>query len=125
MLISATFNVWFVVAPLLLLQYGVAVFCLTRLAYCKLSVRAYVLWNLFILLVFFVGSIVFLVYYYTHRDKLRLTREELEGKPEAIVIDAPVIDAPEVANGDAQTAESESGAPDPEKKGSSQTEEPR
>lgn len=45
-------------------QYAFALFCLLKLAYLDISKRDYVLWNLFILLVFFIGGIAFLVYYY-------------------------------------------------------------
>ncbi|MCH5162179.1 MAG: hypothetical protein J1G38_01665 [Clostridiales bacterium] len=46
------------------LQYAFALFCLLKLAYLDITKREYVLWNLFILLVFFIGDIAFLVYYY-------------------------------------------------------------
>ena len=45
-------------------QYAFALFCLLKLAYLDITKREYVLWNLFILLVFFIGGIAFLVYYY-------------------------------------------------------------
>ena len=45
-------------------QYAFALFCLLKLAYLDISKREYVLWNLFILLIFFIGGIAFLVFYY-------------------------------------------------------------
>ncbi len=45
-------------------QYAIALFCLLKLAYLDIDKRTYVLWNLFILLVFFIGDIAFLIYYY-------------------------------------------------------------
>lgn len=54
---------------LVTVQYALALFCLLKLAYFDVTKREYVLWNLFIMLVFFVGSAVFLIYYYMHPDK--------------------------------------------------------
>ncbi len=45
-------------------QYAFAVFCLLKLAYLDIPKKQYVLWNVFILLVFFIGDIAFLIYYY-------------------------------------------------------------
>lgn len=44
-------------------QYGFAVFCLVKLAYLDITKKQYILWNLFILLVFYIGGIVFLIWY--------------------------------------------------------------
>ncbi|MDE7464082.1 MAG: hypothetical protein K2M48_03540, partial [Clostridiales bacterium] len=46
------------------LQYAFALFCLLKLAYLDISKREYALWNLLILLVFFIGDIAFLIYYF-------------------------------------------------------------
>ena len=59
-----------VIMPLSLAQYILAIFTLTRLALARLPIRCYVVWNIVILLVFFVGSAVFLVYYYAHRKPI-------------------------------------------------------
>ncbi len=44
-------------------QYGFAIFCLVKLAYLDITKKQYILWNLFILLVFYIGGIVFLIWY--------------------------------------------------------------
>ena len=59
-----------IVLPLLLVQYILAIFTLTRLALARLPIKIYVVWNLVILFVVFIGSIVFLIYYYCHRRKI-------------------------------------------------------
>lgn len=65
-------QILWVLLPVVAAQYALALFCLTKLAYLKLSTRVYVVWNITILLVFFVGSIVFLVYYYKNRKRLEI-----------------------------------------------------
>ena len=72
------------------LQYTFATLCLMKLARLDLPRKKYVLWNLFILLVFFIGGIVFLVYYFKVRDTLRI--------PEFVPTEK---DDAENANGDA------------------------
>ena len=52
------------VIAIIAVQYAFAVFCLLKLAYLDVSKREYVLWNLCILIVFIIGEIAFLVYYY-------------------------------------------------------------
>ena len=59
MLIS---SVWTVLAPILAAQYILTVAGLIVLSRRDVSVKTYVLWNVFILLVFFIGSITFLIY---------------------------------------------------------------
>ncbi len=51
-----------IIIGIVAVQYGIALFCLLKLAYLDISKREYVLWNLFILLVFFIGDAVFLIY---------------------------------------------------------------
>lgn len=63
------------------LQYAFALFCLFKLAYLDITKKQYVLWNLFILLVFFVGCIAFLVYY--NKVKAEKTIPPFEPKPES------------------------------------------
>lgn len=87
MLIGGSLTVWLIVIPLFAAQYALAIFCLTRLAYCKMSVAKYVVWNIFILLVFFVGSGVFLVYYFTNKQRLRG-----DETADTIKIDMPLTD---------------------------------
>ncbi len=59
MLIS---SVWTVLAPILAAQYILTVAGLIVLSRRDVPVKTYVLWNVFILLVFFIGSITFLIY---------------------------------------------------------------
>ena len=63
----------YIILPIIavvVLQYAFALFCLMKLAYLDISRKNYILWNVFILLVFFIGGAVFLVYYYKHPEKL-------------------------------------------------------
>ena len=57
------------VISVVVLQYAFALFCLLKLAYMDISKRDYILWNVLILLVFFIGGAVFLVYYFKHPEK--------------------------------------------------------
>lgn len=64
-----------VIIAVIVAQYAFALFCLLKLAYLDLGKKQYVLWNLFILLIFFIGGAAFLVYYYKHPD-LRIQKTE-------------------------------------------------
>lgn len=86
-LISASFSVWWVILPLFIVQYALAIFSLTRLAFCNISLKQYIIWNLVCLLVFFVGSIVFLTYFYTHKAKLVSKQTHKQDK---LIIDVPI-----------------------------------
>lgn len=55
-------SVWVIVAPLVAAQYILAVVGLIALSRRDIPVKNYVIWNIVILLVFFAGSVVFLVY---------------------------------------------------------------
>ena len=57
-----------IIIAVVMVQYGFAIFCLLKLAYMNLSKNYYILWNLFILIVFFIGGAVFLVYYSKHPE---------------------------------------------------------
>ncbi len=63
-----SFVIWIVV-PIIVVQYAFAVFCLLKLAYFDVSKKEYIGWNLLILIVFFIGGIAFLIYYFKHPDK--------------------------------------------------------
>lgn len=63
-----------IIVPIVVLQYAFALFCLLKLAYFDISHKQYILWNIFILIVFFIGGAVFLVYYYKHPNK-RIAKE--------------------------------------------------
>ncbi|MDE6201750.1 MAG: hypothetical protein K2M47_07770 [Clostridiales bacterium] len=64
----------FIIIAAVLLQYAFAVFCLLKLAYTDLDKKRYILWNLFILIVFYIGGVVFLVYYSKHPE-LRISKD--------------------------------------------------
>ena len=55
-------NVWIILGPVIAAQYLLACITLIVLSKRNCTTKSYVLWNIFILAVFFVGSIVFLVY---------------------------------------------------------------
>lgn len=67
-----------VLLPLVVAQYVLAIFALTRLAMCRLPAKKYVVWNIAIVLALFVGSIVFLCYYYGKRRAQALAEEAAE-----------------------------------------------
>lgn len=61
-----------IIIAVIVVQYAFALFCLLKLAYLDIDKKYYILWNVFILLAFFIGGAVFLVYYYK-RPELRLS----------------------------------------------------
>lgn len=75
-----------IIIAAVLLQYAFAVFCLLKLAYMDFDKKKYILWNLLILIVFYIGGAVFLVYYNKHPE-LRIAKdapaENKEGADEA------------------------------------------
>ncbi len=82
----------YIVIPVIVVvvaQYAFALFCLMKLAYLDISRKNYVLWNLLILVVFFIGGAAFLIYYSKHPElKIEKTSEitdaaEHAGDPEA------------------------------------------
>lgn len=60
------------IIAVVLVQYSLAMFCLYKLAFLDISKKQYVLWNLFILLVFFVGDIAFLIYWFKVKNTKRI-----------------------------------------------------
>ena len=68
----------FIILPIVLAQYVYATIALVFLARARLSVRSYILWNLFIVIVFFVGSTSFLIYN-ACRKKNSKERDERDG----------------------------------------------
>lgn len=74
-LLSSTLPTYAVVIiiAVIAVQYGFALFCLLKLAYLDISKKEYVLWNLFILLIFFIGGITFLIYWFKVKDTKRIT----------------------------------------------------
>lgn len=98
----------FIIIAAVLLQYAFAVFCLLKLAYMDFDKKKYILWNLLILIVFYIGGVVFLVYYNKHpelriakdapaENKESATEENQEGTEQA---DEPEGDNTESANDD-------------------------
>ncbi|MDE7164892.1 MAG: hypothetical protein K2O04_05675 [Clostridiales bacterium] len=71
----------FIIIAVVMLQYAFAVFCLLKLAYLDIPKKRYILWNLFILIVFFIGGTAFLVYYSKHPD-LRIPKDALPEQTE-------------------------------------------
>ncbi|MDE5563058.1 MAG: hypothetical protein K2J01_05885 [Clostridiales bacterium] len=63
-----------IIIAAVLLQYAFAVFCLLKLAYMDFDKKKYILWNLLILIVFYIGGAVFLVYYNKHPE-LRIAKD--------------------------------------------------
>ncbi len=55
-------SAWVIAAPLVAAQYILAVVGLIALSRRDIPVKNYVIWNIVILLVFFAGSIAFLIY---------------------------------------------------------------
>lgn len=100
-----------IIISVVAVQYALALFCLLKLAYLDIEKRTYVLWNIFILLVFFVGDITFLIYYYK------------VGKNKRIPAYVPPVESddekgePESENDDARSAEPEEKAEDAEQAG--------
>lgn len=97
-----------VVMPLFLVQYILAIFTLTRLALARLPIRCYVVWNIVILLVFFVGSIVFLVYYYAHRKPIA---DQIIAEEDAKAAAAKTNETSETVVEDKASAHGETGQP--------------
>lgn len=101
-----------ILIPLILLQYGFALFCLVKLVFLDLPKKIFFPWNFFILLAVGVGIITFLVCYYGFRDKVFPKRPEPEvvPKPEPesdIAQDAAEPDEVSVADAETEpTAES-------------------
>lgn len=71
MFISAVSLGWQVVIPIVvcvIVQMPIAMFCLYKLARVDQPLSRYILWNIFIIVVFFIGDAVFLIYYYKSKN---------------------------------------------------------
>lgn len=71
MFISAVSLGWQVVIPIIvcvIVQMPIAMFCLYKLARVDQPLSRYILWNIFIIVVFFIGDAVFLIYYYKSKN---------------------------------------------------------
>ena len=82
-----------IILPLLLVQYVLAIFALTRLAMCRFRAGRYVVWNIAIVLGVFIGPAAFLVYYYVRRKAAAETEELAEEAGKA----AQKVDTPTAA----------------------------
>lgn len=78
MFLSLQTYVTVILISLIAVQYAFALFCLLKLAFFDISKKEYVIWNLLILLVFFIGGAAFLVYYFKHPDK-HIAKQEASG----------------------------------------------
>ena len=71
-------NLLAVLVPLILLQYGLSLFCLVRLVFLDLPKKKFIIWNFFILIVVGIGVITFFVCYFKFRDKVFPKRQPEE-----------------------------------------------
>lgn len=69
MTLFCSFNALYVILPVVFAQYVLATVTLVRLAQARLKTSAYVLWNIAIMLIFFLGSAAFLIYDSRRRNK--------------------------------------------------------
>ena len=101
----------FIVIAVVMVQYGFAIYCLLKLAYMNLSRNHYILWNLFILIVFFIGGAVFLVYYFKHPElRIKSAPDSQSEQPETEQNTDPA-QAPETEQKQENDAEEASAAP--------------
>lgn len=78
MLISSV-NPWIIIAPLIAVQYALALVSLVFLVRRAPSVKSFILWNILILFVFFAGSIAFFIY-----NRVRPAVKESDGQKENV-----------------------------------------
>ncbi len=116
-------------------QYALALFCLLKLAYLDITKKEYVLWNLFILLIFFIGDAVFLVYWFKVKDEKRIPpfvpsedkeeNDKSDGDSDDSGDEKAPDTAPESGDGKAEASESGDGAQTPAEKNDSASETPK
>lgn len=103
MFISAmqTYAVVIIIAAIAV-QYAFALFCLLKLAYLDITKKEYVLWNLFILIVFFIGGIAFLVYYSKVKDtkSIKAADKVERNAPDEVASDSAENDGGNIENDD-------------------------
>ena len=63
-------NLIAILAPILIVQYGLSLFCLLKLVFLDQPLKKFIIWNVFILLAVGVGVATFLVCYFGFRDKV-------------------------------------------------------
>ena len=71
-------NLLVILVPIILLQYGLSLFCLVKLVFLDLPKKKFWLWNFFILIVVVIGVVSFLVCYFKFRDKVFPKKPEAE-----------------------------------------------
>lgn len=85
MFISTTVG-WQIILPIVIcviVQVPLALFCLYRLARLNIPIWEYLLWNVLIIIVFFIGDAIFLVYYAKVKDKKAVESETAPGVKES------------------------------------------
>ena len=76
-------SVWVVLVPVIAAQYALAIIGLIALARREMRKGPYIVWNIVILLVFFAGSIAFLVYdRVCPRSEQRTDKSDADGTTE-------------------------------------------
>ena len=92
-------NLIAILAPIIIVQYGLSLFCLLKLVFLDQPIKKFVIWNVFILLVVGVGVATFLVCYFGFRDKVFPPKANQEVK------DADVKEEPAQENTEEVTKE--------------------
>ena len=70
-----------ILAPIIIVQYGLSLFCLLKLVFLDQPIKRFVVWNIFILVVVGVGVTTFLICYFCFRDRVFPPKKE-EEKPQ-------------------------------------------
>ncbi len=95
-------NLIAILAPIILVQYGLSLFCLVKLVLLDLPRKKFWLWNFFILIVVGIGVVTFLVCYFKFRDKVFPKSHDSVPETES---EAQQTDAQSTDEADADTAE--------------------
>lgn len=85
-LFLSSVNPIFILLPIVLAQYIYATVALVFLARARLSALSYALWNVFIVLVFFIGSTAFLIYDAKRKKKIEAAEKTEAAEEENAVV---------------------------------------